>query len=283
MIEMGQGMFGGATPYENQSLKEIQDDIKKWESYSNEINVLFSVTLKELEDRKYKQYIPFNILALFLDTIRTTMTFSHDFQVISSNITNSNITSKDVRLLRNIGKLSVEYNHNYGKEYHSETRWHDYENPEFRRAEKLYQDGRDLFVTLQDAQNAAARLEDYVDTESSRNTFIVNGTGHTIQQGTGNRMTVNIEHNSTTIDREEANRLLTQFLDKLDEYFSEEQEQERDDAKDYIEVIQDQIAKEDPKNSMLKTALKGLVALNGSAGFASSVLTISQFFGFTPN
>ncbi|WP_276691998.1 hypothetical protein, partial [Exiguobacterium chiriqhucha] len=78
---MGQGMFGGATPYENQSLKEIQDDIKKWESYSNEINGLFNVTLKELEDRNYKQYIPFNILALFLDTIRTTVTFSHDFKV----------------------------------------------------------------------------------------------------------------------------------------------------------------------------------------------------------
>ncbi|MCC9623244.1 hypothetical protein LPB41_16330 [Thalassospira sp. MA62] len=280
---MGQGMFGGATPYGNQSLKDIQDDIKKWEFYANEINALFNVTLKELEDKKYKQYIPFNILVLFLATIQTTVTFAHDFQLISSNIKNSNITSKDVRLLRNIGKLSEEYNRNYGKEYHSETRWHDYENPDFRRAEKLYQDGRNLFLNLQSAENAAARLEDYMDTESSRNTFIVNGTGHTIQQGTGNRMTVNIEHSPTSIDREEAERLLTQLLVKLDEYFTEEQEQERDDAKDYIEVIQDQIAKENPKNSMLKTALKGLVALNGPAGFASSVITISQFFGFTPN
>lgn len=278
---MVQGLFGGTT-YENQSLKQIQDDIESWFNFSISINHFFQRTLDKLESNEYTYKIPLNLLLLFRNTVQTSKAFMDDLQAIKINISNSHISPTDVRLLKNIGKVSSSSHREYGFIYHAEVEWREYDNPDFRLTEKLYQEGRSYFLTLDDAQNAAKRLEDYVNTESSRNTLIVNGTGNNIQQGSGNRMTVNIEHNPTSIDRAEANRLLTQFLDKLDEYFSEGQEQERDDAKDYIEVIQDQIVKEDPKNSMLKTALKGLVALNGSAGFASSVLTISQFFGFTP-
>lgn len=41
---MVQGIIGGMTPYEDQSLKDIQIDINRWQAYTNQIKTLFEET-----------------------------------------------------------------------------------------------------------------------------------------------------------------------------------------------------------------------------------------------
>lgn len=277
---MAQGFFGGMTPYEDQSLKEIQMDINQWMSYAEEIQAYFKDNIRTLQDNNYLNNIPYNLMCVFRETIRKTETFLYDFGTISNSISVGRITQKDVTLLKNIGSVSFKTNREYGMTYHEETRWHDYDNSDFRLAEQLYQKGRDFFVTLQDAANAAARLGDYVSTDSSNITnYVVNGTRNNIQQGS--HMTMNIQ-NGSSIDTQEINKLLNQLLDDLDKYFSEDQFEEKQEAEEYIEVIQGQIVEEQPKKGLLKTALNGLKALNDSATFVSTVAGISQILGFLP-
>lgn len=50
---MAQGMIGGSTPYNHQSLKDILSDINNWQGYSKTIQVQFENFIKENEQRFY--------------------------------------------------------------------------------------------------------------------------------------------------------------------------------------------------------------------------------------
>lgn len=82
--------------------------------------------------------------------------------LVKKSIEQNCITEKEVKLLSNIGIKAGEFNIEYGQTYNENTCWHDYGNAGFREVEKIYQEGRDFFVTMQDAENAAARLGDYM-------------------------------------------------------------------------------------------------------------------------
>lgn len=281
---MVQGIIGGMTPYDDQSLKDIQTDINVWQAYTNKTKTLFEETLKILQDKDYLKIIDFDVLNMFINTIQTTNTFLEDFNKINQSISNGNITAVDVKLLENIGVLSNKNNTSYGRTYHSNKNWHDYDdmnpNSNFRLAENLYKEGRDFFVTLQDAYNASSRLNDYVNPNpASNNNFIVNGTGNNIQQSVSGNMTMNVQQNNGE-NSEEIEKLINKILENLDEYFAEEDKKE--EVRELIDVIQTETKQEKPKKSMIKTALKALQTFNESTQFISTIAQLTQLLGYLP-
>ena len=155
---MSQCLIGGQTSYDDQSLSDIQADINRWQAYTNRIQNFFKETIDKLEEMDYMTKIDFDMSSLFYNTVRITETFLEDFNTISTSISNGNITERDVKLLRNIGNISIKNNTYYGRTFHNGG-WHEYEktdpDSDFRLSEKLYQKGRDFFVALQDASNAS--------------------------------------------------------------------------------------------------------------------------------
>src|SRR5699024_9016329 len=133
--------------------------------------------------------------------------------------------------------------------------------------------------TLIDAGNAAERLKDYITPPSSSNgpTFNINGTGHNIQQSISGDMTMHIQQ-SNPENIEKIKSLLGQILENIDDYFNDDET--KNEIKQYIEVLQHEIEKEKPKKSMIKTALEGLQVFNQSTKFISTVIEISQKIGY---
>lgn len=159
---MGQGLFGGATSYEGQSLKNIQEDIECWIKYTTDTKSFVIAQKNIVKKSGFWNRIEYDFLVTIGETIRYFETILHDLDLVKKSIEQNCITEKEVKLLSNIGIKAGEFNIEYGQTYNENTCWHDYGNAGFREAEKIYQEGRDFFVTMQDAENAAARLGDYM-------------------------------------------------------------------------------------------------------------------------
>lgn len=57
---MVQGLIGGMTGYEDQSLNDILEDINKWIGYTTEIKQYIEDGISTLKERGYWNNIPFN-------------------------------------------------------------------------------------------------------------------------------------------------------------------------------------------------------------------------------
>ena len=269
---MAQGMIGGATPYNHQSLKDIQSDINNWQGYSKTIQVQFENFIKENEQRFYN--LEYDLKQIFAETLQTTKTFISDFEIIKNSIQSGNITDKEIDLLKNIGNISIENNSRYGQIWHGSSINFE-ENTDIY--EKLYCDGRNYFVTLQDASNAAVRLENY---KNSKSTQIINNTynakGKYIQQGSDMNMTINNYKNE---DLEKLNELTEELIKNIDNYF--EKDEEKNEIKELIETIKEEANKEKPKKYTIKNIINTLKTVNSnSADFLSSINAIAQILGF---
>lgn len=187
---MAQGIFGGATSYEEQSLQDILDDIIGWIQYTTERKEFILAQKSIVEKSGFWEKIAFDFQMTILTTLTYFDTILYDLNLIKLSLEENHITEKEVNLLRNIGIKSNSYNTEYGRTYREDKRyWHEYGNPAFKEVEKIYGKGRDYFVTMQDACNAAARLEDYMEKgQVVNNTLSIQGSvsGSQIQQGTMN-------------------------------------------------------------------------------------------------
>lgn len=96
-------------------------------------------------------------------------------------------------------------------------------------------------MTLQDASNAAGRLEDYMSNNSIYNKVNIFGNSYNtnIQQGHNNNMIVSIDDMSELLSK------LDLLLENLNDSLPEEEVEE---AQEYIETIKDEAIKEKPKN-----------------------------------
>lgn len=197
---MAQGIIGGATSYEEQSLHDILTDINVWIEYTTERKQFIIQRKQQLVDNKYWDKVPYDFQITILSTISYFDTILFDLGLIKTAIDKHCISEKEVKLLRNIGRKSIEYNNEYPKTFKEDRRyWHDYGNPDFMIAETLYGKGRDYFVTMQDAGNAAARLEDYMEKgQVTNNTLHIGGnvTNSQFQQGNVNSTQSMIIHNN---------------------------------------------------------------------------------------
>ena len=152
--------------------------------------------------------------------------------IVKKNIKNNLISDSDIKLLINIGNVSRQNNLSFSRDYKDDYSWFNYEEENFKKAENLYNEGRDFFFSVSDAYYAALRLEDYKTMQN--NTHInINGNGHNIQ--TGNNATMNVGGDSDS--QIEVIALLTSLLDNIDNYFSDEKNDKRAEAIEAIEFI----------------------------------------------
>lgn len=184
---MSQGLFGGATSYEEQSLDDILEDVNRWLEYTRETQEFFRCSKSNAVQSGFWEKTGYNFKLLLELSSKYFNTIVHDLELVKGCIETDTITKREVTLLHKIGKKSVELNEEYGRTYHNDYFWQDYGNLDFAVVENMYANGRDFFVTLQDAGNAACRLEDYMANEQALN-YSMNFNGNIsdvqIQQGT---------------------------------------------------------------------------------------------------
>lgn len=264
---MAQGIFGGATSYEEQSLLDILSDINNWIDYTSNRKAFILTQKEKLDISLFWDKIPFDFQMTILTTISYFDTILYDLNIVKKAVENNYITEKEVVLLRTIGRKSIEYNLEYGKTYKDERLWKDYGNPDFRVAEEIYGKGRDYFVAMQDVGNAAYRLEDYMEKGQVINntmSFSGNVTGSQIQQGTINSSQTMLDENNFDYDKVMDVLIKIQKATNLtdfEEEFADKVEQVKEIVSETIQMIQ---KKEEP--TKIKKALSFLKDISIGVG-----------------
>lgn len=186
---MVQGLIAGATSYETQTFEEIKQDVEYWSKYTNQVMEILKTNYDSVIQTAIWGKANYDFKAVIESSIRSINTFKKDFDLVVGKLNTMSVTQREVNLLRNIGNVAIDYNKRYGEAYNKDTmNWHLYGNPDFEKISTLYSEGRDYFATLQDAQNAAGRLEDYVEDSNMvnvQNSIINTGlvSGNVTQQG----------------------------------------------------------------------------------------------------
>lgn len=201
---MAQGLIAGTTNYNEQSIMDIKRDIKSWMSYCIKTKNFFEKTIAELKEQNYwdgKVAFDFQMFCCSIPQICDT--FYSDFGIILDAINADRITTREINLMKNIYRISVEnekYSWKSFKGKDRECRWHDYGNPLFEKSETMYSKGRDFFVTLRDVSNAVTRMEDYMKEE---NTIIDNSVhnDNSITIGNGNEIKSSVIGNKNTLEK----------------------------------------------------------------------------------
>lgn len=282
---MAQSIFGGSSEYSDQTLADIIEDLEKWVVFSEETLSLFDKTICELKQNNYYQTVPFNLRAMYERATRKLNTFISDLNVIIKSINADSIFIRDVNLLNNIGRISILSNHQFGTVYHDIVdRWSgaNFQDSNFLMIERLYHEGRDVFVSLMDASNAAERLKDYMSDRHQQNQNItVYGSDNHIQAafGSNNEFIMNV---NKTIEKESAIQLdclLTELLQKTELFYGEDQRNEKQEVSELVEGIREEMMKSEPKKGRIRSYLASLKAsstLTGYADFITIVTGISE-------
>lgn len=205
---MAQSFIAGGTNYSEQSINDIKKDIEAWMLLCKRIKALFESTIAELKEQNYwDQNVAAFFKAFCYSVPQICDTFCSDFEIILSAISRDQITTREISLMRNIYRVSIENEEYSWKSFKGKEdgeRWHDYGNPSFEKVEELYGRGRDFFVTLRDVSNAVARMEDYMKEDK---TVIDNSihTDNSITIGDGNKIKNSVVGNSNTVEKPQNN------------------------------------------------------------------------------
>lgn len=271
VVRMVQGFIGGATSYEEQSLEEIILDIENWCEYTKNRKEFLVLRKDKLKEIGFWDNIPFNFQMTLETTIMYFDTVIHDLHLVKNSIVNSMVSDREIKLLRKIGVKAREFNKEYGQTYREEREWKKYGEPDFKIAEEMYAKGRDYFVTMQDASNAAARLEDYMsDSKVVNNIISVGGniSNSQIQQNTTNssqNMAVDCDFDYSKV-LEVLNEIKQYFdIKEFDKAFGENSAKVKQLVAETIEMANE---KEEP--SKIKKALSLLRDL--AVGISGSII-----------
>lgn len=270
---MAQGIIGGATSYEEQSLQDMMNDIDGWIEYAKDTKLFLIEHRERMEKSKYIQKIPYGFTATMYTTITYIDTILYDFNIITEAIKVSTITEKEVNLIKKIGRKANDFNNEYGKTYREDTRyWHDYGNPDFKVVEEFYAKGRDFFVTLQDAANLSYRLEDYVVKGQVTNNNISigdNNMGVTAIQGNNN--VVNNSTTSNSFDYEKTLKVLKEIEGYLD--FLQFSETFEDNSENLKKIILETISATELKSDETLITKSLQLIKNLTIGATSSMIS----------
>lgn len=160
---MSQSMIGGSTSYENQSIQDITEDIKKWIGLTEEIKIIIIKNKSIVEKTDFWDRVGTNFKITISETIKYLDEFLSDFNLLNRSLQKGKITKKEVNTLKSIGERSIEFNKKYSSTFNRDgAEWRDYGNKNFRYIEEIFIEGIDYFATLEDASNAADRLLEFI-------------------------------------------------------------------------------------------------------------------------
>ena len=277
---MAQGLFGGCTSYEVQSLNSIIKDVENWKSYSQIINRELKERVEKAKENKFWEKVGFDFKMTIISTINYTENMLYDFDMIINACRLDELTEREVTLLYNIGKNAHEFNRQYPRDFKGDNRWHDYGNKDFENIEKMYQDGRDFFVTLLDATNAANRLKDYINKKIVNKSIYISQSGDNCQAvGLNNGTVISNIYNNQQISNE-----IKSAIEKIEE--SKELDLEcKNQIKDILTETESAIISNDKnKQNFCKKMFNIFKSGGGSKvietiNILSSFITIGSFFG----
>lgn len=265
MNNMVQGIFAGMTSYQNQSIIDLEDDILQWIEQTEVIQSYFNDKINNNND--LFSSLPFDLKCLYGEMNRTTNTFLHDFKFIYENISKGNIRDTEINLMVNIALLSSQYNTTYAqlkKQIHSDIRKNDLLK---EYAENLYCKGRDYYANLLDVANAAIRLKDYKRDGGINVTNNFTAKGTNIQQGIQSHMTMN---NGVINNIDEVNKLIDDLSILINQELTKNEE--REETKELIETIQEEVQKETPKKFTIKNSLERIKNITSTSSDISSII-----------
>lgn len=199
---MSQGLFAGATNYQEQTKEDIALDIEKWIRNSKEMKDTMDTSIAKLKDANYWECIPTAFRCYCESVSNVCLSFCSDFNLVLLDIRQDKICDRTIRLLENIFNVSKENEELSWKTYKADFHWKKYGDQNFAVAEELYGISRDFFVTLFDVANAASRLEDYM----GENKTVIDNSVHTdnsITIGSGNKIEKSIICNTNNVDKQE--------------------------------------------------------------------------------
>lgn len=278
---MTQGLIGGATSYEEQSLNNILGDVQVWIEYTQKMCTDMNSWLECLKESKFWEKVPVDFQMTVFSSLSYYDTIISDLSLIKSAIENDCITKKEVDLLQKIGRKAHEYNREYPLTYNEDKRyWHEYENPQFKIVEKMYAKGRDYFVTLLDARNAAARLEDYMSSgQIINNTVNISGNVQSSQIQQGTIHSTQTMNNGEQFSYEEVLEVLQKIIKiSASDYFNDEFEAKADEFKELVdEAIKASTQKESPsKIKSLLSKIKDIAMVVGTNVIATGIATMIE-------
>lgn len=165
---MTQSLFAGCTDYTEQSLEDIRKDIAHWKKLSAEVKEEFRGIIQELTECGYwEKNVPSEFRSFCGEIMTICDTFSHDFSMVLAAIDQDSITKREIAIMNNIYQVAHERERECPKVYRTNnSRWHEYGDENFEKANDLYAHGRDYFVTLFDVGTAVFRLEHYMKEET---------------------------------------------------------------------------------------------------------------------
>lgn len=278
---MAQGMFAGCTSYREQSLKDIVEDIEFWKKYSLEINSELKEKVEQSKKNKFWRKVPFNFQQLIYLSISFSENMIFDFDIILRECKADSVTEREVNLLYNIGERAIAINRQYPRDYNeAEERWHKYGDKDFEIVEKMYQHGRDYFITLMDAINASDRLRTYIKKDIVNTNISITQNGDRCQAiGMNNGNITNNIYDSSQIN-DEIKKAIDE-IEKLDELDFECKSQVKDMLKETGKAIN---ANDETRQSFCKRMFNvfksgGGEKVSKTLEVLSNFATIAAFFG----
>lgn len=234
-----QGLIAGMTDYSIQSLSEIAYDINCWLDYTKKVRIKLNDNLNRSKESGYWEKVSTDFQMTFQSSLMFCKTIEKDLSIIKDAMDSNAITGREIKLLMNIGNKSFEYNREYGKTYHAKEDWKDYEDSNFRIVEELYNEGRQYFIDLEDAQNAAYRLRDYMQRPNS-NAININGiiSNSQLQINTINSNQSN--SSQTSFPKEEIKKLIS-IIEQNHDALSKELKQNSEKFFEAFEILTEEV------------------------------------------
>jgi hypothetical protein len=160
----------GQTDYRHQTLSDIVKDLEEWCISLNSVITIINKNIEHLKINGYWQKVPFDFESIIVYALKY---FSTSFQEITSILKDvqKEIGADHVKRIRNLGKVGVELNSNFGTVWHQDypITQKQYGNEEFKLVEQIYSEGRNMAADMIDLVNVAERLEDFIGEKYATN------------------------------------------------------------------------------------------------------------------
>jgi len=164
---MVRSIFGGFTDYSYQSFDDMVKDLEDWiENTSSDVEAI-SRKHKILVENGYWEKVDQDFQHLVSYAHKFFLTCLDELKEILNDI-QIEVRVDHHKRLKALGTKAIQLNRDFGRVWHREYADKEYGNPHFRVVEKIYEDGRDRAVSLEDLSNLADRMEIFIGRKALR-------------------------------------------------------------------------------------------------------------------
>ncbi len=158
---MPRSVIPGTTDYRIQSFEDMILDFRGYIRELKKALKTLKVNIRKLKQLKYWDKVDWDFQRLVEYSIKFYDTAIVEISDILGEI-QEEVGLHHVRRARQLGETAAELNVRYGRIWHQEYRNKEYSNKDFKLVERLYEEGRNMALSMKDLSNLAERLDDFV-------------------------------------------------------------------------------------------------------------------------